>query len=278
MKQGITSCLLVICCSLISPLVRAQAPAAHRPLAFTAAPDSAAYPFQRSVPTAEYLRNLRATYALDSLVAGQPTDLARVQAVCAWVHRQWQHSSYQQPQHWDPAAILREAAQGKSFRCVEYGIVLAGALTAVGIPARVVGLETADVETRRLGAGHVLTEAWLADQRKWVLADGQWDVIPLWQGVPLNAVELQRVLAERRPGFGVLSTAGTPARKYARWIQPYLFYFAISFDTRVGVKRVPGELLLVPIGAKNPTVFQRNDPIRNTTYTHSLSSFYAAPQ
>lgn len=277
MKQALTSSLLAVCW-LLSPLVRAQAPAAGRPLAFATAPDRTAYPFQRSAPTDPYLLNLRNAYHLSELVAGQPTDLARVQAVCAWVHRQWQHSSYQQPRHWDPAAILREAAQGKSFRCVEYGIVLEGALTAVGIPARRLGLQRADVETRRVGAGHVLTEAWLADQHKWVLADAQWDVIPLGQGVPLNAVELQRVLAERQPGFSVLSTAGTSAKKYAGWIQPYLFYFDFSFDTRVGVATAPGSLLLVPIGAKNPTVFQRHLPIENTIYTHSLSSFYAAPQ
>ena len=134
------------------------------------------------------------------------------------------------------------------------------------------------METRKVGAGHVLTEAWLADQRKWVLVDGQWDVIPLRQGVPLNAVELQQVLAEHQPGFSVLSTAGTLPKKYARWIQPYLFYFTMSFDSRIGVGNVPGELMLVPVGAKNPTVFQRRYPIKNTTYTHSLSSFYAAPQ
>lgn len=277
MKQSVTAALLGALLLFVTAPLWAQVSRADRPLAFATVPDPAAYLFQRSAPTDAYLVALRDTYHLDKLVAGQPTDLARVEAVCAWVHRQWKHARYHQPQHRDPAAILQEAAQGQSFRCVEYGIVLEGALAAVGIPARIVGLQTADVETRKVGAGHVLTEAWLADQHKWALADGQWDVVPLLQGVPLNAVELQHALAEHTPGLQVASTAGTSTKKYARWIRPYLFYFDISFDSRIGVKSAPGQLMLVPVGAKNPTVFQRHDPIENTTYTHSLSSFYAAP-
>lgn len=278
MKQPTPFYSLLAFFLLLTSFLRAQVPAANQPLAFATTPDPAPYHFQRSLPTDPYLLALRDTYQLDKLVAGQPTDLARVQAVCAWVHRQWKHSSYRQPQNWDPASILQEAAQGKSFRCVEYGIVLEGTLAAVGIPARVLGLQTADVETRKSGAGHVLTEAWLADQQKWVLVDGQWDVIPLLHGTALNAVELQQALAVRSPGLSVLSVAGTSAKKYARWIRPYLFYFGVSFDSRIGGKKVPGELMLVPLGAKNPTVFQRRYPIQNTTYTHSLVSFYAPPQ
>ena len=77
----------------LTPFVRAQVPAANQHLAFATTPDPAPYPFQRSLPTDPYLLTLRDTYQLDKLVAGQPTDLARAQAVCAWVHRQWKHSS-----------------------------------------------------------------------------------------------------------------------------------------------------------------------------------------
>lgn len=247
-------------------------------LQFVAAPDSGEYIFRRSQPTDAYSTTLRTTYHLDQVVAGQPTDLARVRAVCAWVHGRWQHDGNNQPQHRDPISILEEAAQGQRFRCVEYGVVLSGALTALGIPARVLALKTADVETRASGAGHVVTEAWLADQHKWVLADGQWDVVPLLNGQPLNAVELQRALAAHTPGLRVASASGATTRRYSRWIQPYLYYFDIGFDIRLDAKRVPGRLMLVPVGAKNPLVFQARNPIADMRYTHSLSSFYAAPR
>ena len=200
----------------------AQRPRGHGGvLQFAAAPaPTDTFQFRRSRPNETYLANLRTTYQLDALVAGKTTDFARVQAVCAWVHQQWKHNGQNTPQHYDPASILQEAAQGKQFRCVEYGIVLVGALTALGIPARTLGLEMADVETRKSGAGHVLAEAWLTDQHKWMLVDGQWDVIPLLNGVPLNAVELQKALAEQQPGLAVASPAGTSTRRYSRWIHP----------------------------------------------------------
>lgn len=248
------------------------------PLGFSAQPDTPSYTFRRSAPTEPYLTTLRTTYRLDSVVAGATTDLARVQAVCAWVSRQWKHNGTNEPSKSDPLTILQEAAQGKQFRCVEYGVVLSGALAALGLPTRVLALKTADAETRKVGAGHVLTETWLRDQRKWVLVDGQWDVIPFLNGVPLNAVELQQALAARTPGFAVQSPRGTTAKKFAAWIQPYLYYFDTDFDQRFGTKTERGTLMLVPAGAKNPTVFQRKYPLRNFRYTNSAASFYAPPE
>lgn len=54
----------------------------------------------------------------------------------------------------------------KRFRCVEYSIVAAGALNALGIPARTVGLRTKYVETELWSAGHVVAEAYLKDLGK----------------------------------------------------------------------------------------------------------------
>ena len=236
------------------------------------------FQFRRSRPDETYLTNLRTTYQLDALVAGKTTDFERVQAVCAWVHQQWKHNGRNTPQRYDPTSILQEAAQGKQFRCVEYGIVLVGALTALGIPARTLGLEMADVETRKSGAGHVLAEAWLADQHKWMLVDGQWDVIPLLNGVPLNAVELQKALAEHQSGLTVASPAGTSTRHYSRWIQPYLYYFDTGLDGRIGGRCEPGDLYLVPLEAPNPARFQGSEPVKNRLYTHSAAAFYRPPQ
>jgi hypothetical protein len=264
--------LSMLMSSACAPLPVAQAPLVFSPLA----EPQAEYHFQRSAPTEPYLTRLRTTYRLDSIVAACPTDLAKVEALCAWVHTRWAHDGQNESPQREPIAILQAAAQGKRFRCVEYGIVLSAALTACGIPARTVSLKTMDVETRRSGAGHVLAEAWLADQQKWVLADGQWDVVPLWQGKPLNAVELQKALAEHASGLTVHSAAGTSAATYATWIRPYLFYFDTGLDSRFGVQHTAGSLMLVPVGAKNPTVFQGVLPLTNLKFTHCLRSFYPA--
>ena len=69
---------------------------------------------------------------------------------------------------------------------------------------------------------------------------------------------------------------------YADWIYPYLYYFDVKFDNRTGnnfLQFIDGKssLMLVPPGAKNPTIFQRRGTIGNVIYTNSLGDFYLQP-
>jgi transglutaminase-like putative cysteine protease len=250
-----------------------------KPLEFDTAPDPTGYLFQRSTPDEPYLVDLSSSYALEDLVAGKDTDLAKVRAVCTWVHNRWEHNGRNEAKKPDPISILRDAAMGQQFQCVEYSIVIVGALTSLGIPARPLNLKTADVETRRGGAGHAVAEAWLRDQQKWVMVDGQWDVVPMLNDTPLNAVELQAALAAKAPGLHIAtSSSETKSKGYFSWLADYLYYFDTPLDTRYGVKAAPSGLMLVPLGAKNPTVFQHDTPIHRMRYTHSVSTFYPPVQ
>lgn len=218
----------------------------------------------------EYLAELREESGLDAAAAGAETDLERLAAVTSWVNGLWRHSGSNQPSANDPLTILREAAAGARFRCVEYSIVIAGCLEALGMDARVVGLKTADVETRSSGAGHVVVEAYLRDLGKWVMADGQWNVIPVLAGRPLNAVELQQALAAGDGPLELVGITGLRALLYRRWIVPYLHYFDTGVD---------GEyLMLGPVGAPQPRTFQGRMPLNVTIYTHSVREFYPAPE
>jgi hypothetical protein len=70
---------------------------------------------------------------------------------------------------------------------------------------------------------------------------------------------------------------------YVTWIYRYLYYLNFPLDNREGRdierKTIEGKsaLMLVPVGAKNPTVFQQNHKLDYCLYTHSLKEFYAAP-
>lgn len=253
-----------------------QAPSA-RALKFTDERAPLPFPFRRNTPDDSYMSRLRTTYALDKVVAGKKSDYEKVRALSRWVRTRWEHNGDNEPQKPDPLSILLEAAQGKRFRCVEYAVVLSAALNSVGIPARVLGLKTQDMETREYGAGHVVTEAYLAAPGKWILVDGQWDIIPTLKGKPLNAVELQSALARRADGLGGDSFSGAEAAEYFRWVEPYLFYFDTRFDSRVEGEKQPHRLMLVPVGAKEPTVFQRKNILKNMVYTRSVRLFYAKP-
>lgn len=267
-------CAAAACLITASGLCRAQeaAPPTRR-LEFTNERVKLPHAFVRSTPGDAYLTRLRDEYALDKVAAGERSDYARLRAVSRWARSRWEHNGQNEPTKPDPISILREAAEGKRFRCVEYAVVLSAALNSIGIPARVLALKTEDAETRESGAGHVVAEAYLSDRGKWVMVDGQWDVIPTLKGKPLNAVELQRALARRDKGLGVDSLSGADAAKYFAWVSPYLFYFDTRFDTRFEGAQQTGSLMLVPLGAKQPTVFQRKWPLR-MVYTNSLRAFY----
>ncbi len=228
-----------------------------------------------------YLKQFRSKYPIDSLVINTKSDTEKAQKIMNWVHQQWEHGN-NQPQQRDAISILEEAKEGKKFRCVEYGIVLTTCLNSAGLKARVLGLKTKDVETQKYGAGHVLTEVYLTDIKKWVLVDPQWNAMPILKGIPLNAVEFQKAISEN---FEELEIKGvsTSKRHYVDWIYPYLHYFDISFDNIEKAEHKSNKvndkyrLMLVPLNSKNPTIFQGKYPISDCIYTNSLQDFYEQP-
>jgi transglutaminase-like putative cysteine protease len=234
-----------------------------------------------------YLKVLRETYRLDSVAGNSANELDKVLAIMAWAHSRWRHNGSQMPKKSDALSILKEAESGMRFRCVEYGIVLADALLSVGFKARVLGLKTRDVETAKSGAGHVLAEVWLPSRKKWILADAQFDLIPVLDGVPLNAVEFQQALFEKK-AFQLVNKEGQVLkqnrRRFLQFIGYYLYYMDTAFDQR----RSPGlanrflhegrrSLMLVPEEAPNPVRFQIGSAIDYAWYTYSKGSFYRAP-
>lgn len=231
----------------------------------------------------DYLDMLRTKFPADSLVKGVKTSAEKALRILHWVHTRWQHNGDNEPSRNDAVSILEEAGQGKNFRCVEYGIVATACLNAAGLKARTLGLMTKEVETTKYGAGHVLLEVYLDDPGKWALLDGQWDVMPALNNIPLNAVEFQKAIAENFNELEIRTSSALSKRAYVDWIYPYLYYFTISFDNRESAdmpnKEIKGKssLMLVPSGAKEPTFFQVENKIDYCLYTHSLNDFYAPP-
>lgn len=235
-----------------------------------------------------YYRQLRQEHHLNEVIKDSRTDREKALAILSWTHQQWKHNGSNQPSKSDAITILKEAQSGMKFRCVEYGIVSTDALLAVGMKARVLGLETRDVETVKSSAGHVLAEVWLREENKWAMIDGQFNVMPILNGVPLNAVEFQRAIIDKKD-FKLVNSQGEVSakakRSYLNFVPPYLYYFDVEFDMRQNIAKADlhkedgkTSLMLVPVGANNPTVFQRKYPMNRHVYTHSLQSFYAQPK
>jgi hypothetical protein len=245
-----------------------------------------------------YMMKLRTKYHLDELVQGATCDLEKLKIVCHWVHGRWRHAGDSRPSRSDPLTILMEAERGKRFRCVEYAILMAACARALGMPARVLGLQTADVETVTAGAGHVVAEVWVEPPGKWVFADAQWDVVPRLKDNPLNAVELLQALKQSRANDLVLTTCPVSdggqstslgeellqqvmPDQYGRWIHPYLHYFTLSLDQRFASaadsQPISGRtIMLIPKGAKKPVTFQgKSYDTSSYIYVVNPSALYA---
>ena len=275
-KTFTLSVLLLLSCG--SVFAQSSEPADQaRDFPYLTTLDAVPYPFEFSPANTSYLTRFRQTFGLRAVIAKETTDLGRARALCQWVHFRLEHDGRQTFKSQDAFAILKAAQAGQAVQCVEYGLVLATAFNAVGIPARPLYLKAANVQTRRSAAGHALAEAWLPDLGKWVMVDAQSDIIPMRGSKPLNALELQQALLANADDLTVLSSTNTRAQSYFKWVDQYLFYFDTVMDNRYGVKSARTGLMLVPLGAHKPVVFQRTERIHNMRYTSSAATFYASP-
>lgn len=198
-------------------------------------PVNAMYVFQYSDTTRNtYLKKLRADYGLDSMVSNYTNELDKIKAILAWSHTRWTHNGFNTPTVSNPLTILHEAKDGKSFRCVEYGIVASAALSSIGIPSRVLSLKTADVKRVKYGAGHVAAEVYSKEYKKWIFIDAQFDAIPVLNDLPLNAVELQQAITQNRDALKIINKDGELPKKdqeeFINWIGKYLYFLNINFN------------------------------------------------
>ena len=233
--------------------------------------------------TNDDLIELREKYTLEQRVIGAKSDTEKALVLLNWTNGLWRHNGSNEPKEYTALSILQEVEEGKRFRCVEFGIVLAAALNSMGIPARMIGLYTKDVETSECCAGHVVTEAYLPDLKKWVFLDGQMNYIPFHNGVPLNAVEYQNAISNNKNQIELRNSKGNfnkiKTNSKINWVTKHLFYYHFGFNSP-GTKTKCEEknsIILVPLNAKNPSVFQITDTLENCIYTNSVKDFYKVP-
>lgn len=163
--------------------------------------------------------------------------------------------------------------------------LLTTALHATGMKARTVFLMTNDAEVTKDKAGHYLTEVWVSEHKRWVMADPEYNLIAMIGDFPLSALDLQAsIIANRSYRFmnrdGELSEKAKTA--YLRFIPHHLFYFSTSFDQRLSPDEPHSvgtytHLLLVPNEVEIPKFFQRTKSLENYFVIHSKSDFYAEP-
>ena len=242
--------------------------------------------FKYSEPTAETRATLKDFGFSTAEIAKLSTDLEKARAVMSWSHRQWRHDGANDPGTTDPRTILLKAKAGQQFRCVEFSVMVAAAARAIGLGGRVVGLRRADVETAEMGAGHVVGEIYLPDMKKWVMADAQFNFIPISNGKPLSVPEFAAKFDGKKPvevakeikfmaGDGAIAT--NP--EYFEWVAPYMYYVSIRLDQRLEVNpRSFDHAVIIPAGAKVPTKFQRQPILGKLIPEYDRHTFDSPPK
>ena len=230
------------------------------------------------------LLELKSKYNLEKLVNSAKSDMEKSLILLDWTNSRWKHNGNNEPQKDDALSILEEAEEGKKFRCVEYGIVLSATLNSIGIPSRRLGIQTKDVESAEYGAGHVVSESYIPEFKKWVFMDGQLNYVPFLNNIPLNGVEFQNAIMSNKELIELRNINGKFSKKKTlrtiNWVAKYLFYFVVSFDSSEKNTKCCGKssLMLVPLNEKNPTVFQIKSKIDNRIFTNNIKDFYKEPK
>jgi len=233
----------------------------------------------------DYLDKLKAEYPLD-FIHSNMTDTEVILAVLNWTNSRWNHNGNNSPSKNDAVTILHEAEKGQQFPCFAYAIVLKDQLNALGYKARTVYLKTQDAENRKSPPGHVATEVYAEDLKKWVFIDGQFNLMPTLNNIPLNGVEFQDAITNHYDRFELMSLSKDKSTKknYVSFIYDYLFYFDTSFDHRYEKEErhlIDGKrsLMLIPKGANNlRRIDFWNLDVDYCIYTNSLEDFYAQPK
>ena len=135
------------------------------------------------------MRQLRARYGLDAVVAGETDEWKRILLLRHWIKSNIAiDNENPTPTRGDTFAILDAALKGGKFHCTHFSIVQHAVLNSLGYV------------TRRLGCGpglkddgghHGVNEVWVNRFSKWVLIDAKYDAHFEKEGVPLSALEIR---------------------------------------------------------------------------------------
>lgn len=209
------------------------------------------------------------------------SEIEKIKTITCYVHNLFEHNGDNQAENPDPLWITEQARQGKKFRCVEYASVTTALMWAYEIPARSIGLRTADVEIRKSGAGHIVNEVWVSSLQKWIMVDVQENILFQSNDELLSCIELLDMLQKNKL-VTILSCDNKQVSfeqydSYIKWIQHYLYYFVtrktISFPLKNLLGTPDEQIMLVPIDAIKPQLFQGVLPIYSL-YTNNVKDFY----
>lgn len=146
---------------------------------------------------------------LDEVAGAAHDEFEQLLLLRNWVH----HNVPRGLPEWNPDQpwlLVDLARNGRGFYCSHYADVLMYAATALGWPARHVGIDC-DHADGELSTHHGVTEIFSYEFDKWVVFDAMFDVHFEHRGEPLSVLGLRNALLEK--GEKAIGRIVGPARK-----------------------------------------------------------------
>lgn len=159
-------------------------------------------------------------YQLQGRLQEALTDSERIYAIVTWVHSLWSPEA-KSARSDNTLAIISRAKKGERFRRDDYVTVIADALMAVDIPARIVSLCTRDTGFRPFHSMYRGIEYFDRDHLKWAWLDARFGIRVVKGFTPLNAIEIKDAILHQEL-VDLDNNAQLDADQYLTMLTPYL--------------------------------------------------------
>lgn len=138
------------------------------------------------------LKELRATYQLDQVIAPGKDEFEKQVLLMDWVHHRFKKFGQPSVPTRGALDILRSVDQGHTFFCTQYAQLLASSAASLGWVDRVLALRRHQGSARGGSTEHSTTEIWSNHHRKWIMLDPTSNMYLEKSGTPLNAWEIRQ--------------------------------------------------------------------------------------
>jgi hypothetical protein len=109
----------------------------------------------------------------------------------------------------DPFEILDAQRHGAWATCRQFSYLMVGAAESTGLEARIAVASFSFWKSPGT-EGHVMTEIWIPELKKWVLMDAMWDLMFTVNGVPASALEIYNSVRQNPGSISVIGNLSCP--------------------------------------------------------------------
>jgi len=174
------------------------------------------------------LKELRARYKLDEVIAPGKDEFDKQVILMDWTHRQFKKFGRPSATPKGALEILRDIEQGHTFYCAHYAKLLISSAASLGWVDRELALRRHQGVAKGGSSEHSTTEIWSNQYRKWVMLDPTSNMYLETNGVPLDGFEIRQEWFYR-DGTNLVFVVGKERKRYRKADLPVFLERFVGF-------------------------------------------------